>query len=278
MTGAMTSELQDIEIEPLLERVAEVYGYDFRDYSEASVRRRIFQWLSESEFASLAQAPVQLLRDPAVFEGFLRGLTVNVSEMFRDPAVFSTIREQVVQHLKTYPFVKIWHAGCASGEEAYSMAILLEEEGLKGRFRIYATDINQGVLQKAQQGIFSLEEMKLFTRNYQTSGGRNSFSDYYTARYDHAMLMPSLKEHIVFASHNLAFDGDFGEMQMVFCRNVLIYFKQPLKNRALNLFSSILAEGGFLCLGTKETLEGRAIGPHFAEISPRTRIYRKRYA
>ena len=275
----MTSscELQDSEIESLLERVAEVYGYDFRDYSEASIRRRISQWLSDSGFASFAEAREQVLRDPAVFELFLRGITVNVSEMFRDPFVFSSIRAQVVQHLQTYPFVKIWHAGCASGEEAYSMAILLEEEGLKGRFRIYATDINQGVLQKAQQGIFSLDEMKLFTRNYQRSGGKNSFSDYYTARYDHAMLMPSLKEHIVFASHNLAFDGDFGEMQMVFCRNVLIYFKQPLKNRALNLFSSILAEGGFLCLGTKESLEGRAIEPHFEEISPRTRIYRKRY-
>jgi chemotaxis protein methyltransferase CheR len=273
-----SSELHDSDIRPFLERVAGVYGYDFRAYSEASVRRRMVQWLSDSGFASLALAQAEVLRDPAVFELFLRGLTVNVSEMFRDAPVFSTVRAQVVQHLKTYPFVKIWHAGCASGEEAYSMAILLEEEGLKGRFRIYATDINQGVLQKAQQGIFSLEEMKRFTLNYQRSGGKNSFSDYYTARYDRAMLMPSLKEHIVFASHNLAFDGDFGEMQMVFCRNVLIYFKEPLKNRALNLFSSILAEGGFLCLGTKETLEGRAIEPHFAEIAPRTRIYRKRYA
>jgi chemotaxis protein methyltransferase CheR len=273
-----SSELHDIDIAPLLERVAEVYGYDFRDYAEASVRRRIIQWLSESQFTSLAQAQLQVLQDPAVFEVFLRGLTVNVSEMFRDPFVFSALRDQVVQHLKTYPFVKIWHAGCASGEEAYSMAILLEEEGLAGRYRIYATDINQGVLQKAQEGIFSLEQMKIFTRNYQRSGGKHSFSDYYTARYDHAMLMPSLKEHIVFASHNLAFDGDFGEMQMVFCRNVLIYFKQPLKNRALNLFSSILADGGFLCLGTKETLKGRAIQPHFAEVAPGTRIYRKRYA
>jgi chemotaxis protein methyltransferase CheR len=273
-----SSELHDSEIGHLLKQVAEVYGYDFRAYSEASVRRRITQWLSESGFASLAPAQAELLRDPAVFEVFLRGLTVNVSEMFRDAPVFSTVRAQVVQHLKTYPFVKIWHAGCASGEEAYSMAILLEEEGLQGRFRIYATDINQGVLQKAQQGIFSLDEMKIFTRNYQKSGGKNSFSDYYTARYDRAMLMPSLKEHIVFASHNLAFDGDFGEMQMIFCRNVLIYFKEPLKNRALNLFNSALVEGGFLCLGTKETLEGRAIEPHFAEIAPRTRIYRKRYA
>jgi chemotaxis protein methyltransferase CheR len=271
-------ELRSSEIGLLLEGVAKVYGYDFRAYSEASLRRRMNQWLADSGFASFAEAQAEILRNPAAFEGLLRGITVNVSEMFRDPLVFKTIREQVVPLLKTYPFVKIWHAGCASGEEAYSMAILLEEEGLKGRFRIYATDINQGVLGKAEEGIFPLKEMELFTQNYQKSGGRSSFSDYYTARYDHAMLMPSLKKHIVFASHNLAVDNDFGEMQMVFCRNVLIYFKHPLKDRALGLFQSCLAAGGFLCLGTKETLDGRAIASHFEEIAPRTRIYRKRYA
>lgn len=270
-------ELQDSEVGKLLERVATVYGYDFREYAEASIRRRIAQWLAESEFASFAEAKAQVLCDPAVFERLLRGITVNVTEMFRDPLVFQAIREQVVPYLKTYPFVKIWHAGCASGEEAYSMAIMLAEEGLAGRFRIYATDINQGVLRKAQEGIFPLKDMKLFTQNYQKSGGKSSFSDYYTARYDHAMLMPSLKEHIVFASHNLAADNDFGEMQMVFCRNVLIYFKQPLKERALGLFDSCLASGGFLCLGTKEALDGREIAPHYAEIAPRSRIYRKRY-
>jgi chemotaxis protein methyltransferase CheR len=276
---AMTQvdELQNMEIGILLEQVAEVYGYDFRGYSEASIRRRMVQWLLDSGFPSFVEARARVLRDPAVFEGLLRGITVNVSEMFRDPSVFSAIREQVVQHLKTYPFVKIWHAGCASGEEAYSMAILLEEEGLGGRYRIYATDINQKVLQRAQEGIFPLRDMELFTRNYQKSGGSSSFSDYYTARYGHAMLTPSLKQHIVFASHNLAVDGDFGEMQMVFCRNVLIYFKQPLKERALKLFDSSLSAGGFLCLGTKETLDGRAIYPHYAELAPRTRIYRKRY-
>jgi chemotaxis protein methyltransferase CheR len=158
------------------------------------------------------------------------------------------------------------------------MAILMEEEGLKGRFRIYATDIDQEVLSKAQEGIFPLKDMIQFTNNYQKSGGRSSFSDYYTARYDHAILMPSLRDDIVFASHNLAVDSVFGEMQMILCRNVLIYFKDRLKDRALGLFHSSLADGGFLCLGTKETLDGRAIAPFYQEIAPRTRIYRKRYA
>jgi chemotaxis protein methyltransferase CheR len=271
-------ELRTTEMELLLEGIARVYGYDFREYAEASLRRRMNQWLSGSGFSSFAEAQPHVLRDPTVFEKMLRGLTVNVSEMFRDPQVFKAIREVVAPHLKTYPFVKIWDAGCASGEEAYSLAILLQEEGLRGRYRIYATDINQGVLRKAQEGIFPIKEMKLFTHNYQKSGGRSAFSDYYTARYDYAMLTPSLRENIVFASHNLAVDGIFGEMQLLLCRNVLIYFKQQLKERVLELFDSSLAPGGFLCLGAKEALDGRSIGPRYQELSPHTRIYRKRYA
>jgi chemotaxis protein methyltransferase CheR len=271
-------ELTNIEMDLLLQGIARVYGYDFTEYADASLRRRMRQWLADSGFSSFAAAQPQVLRDAAVFDGLLRGITVNVSEMFRDPLVFKAIREQVVPHLKTYPFVKIWDAGCASGEEAYSLAILLEEEGLRGRFRIYATDINQLVLKKAREGIFPLKDMKTFTYNYQKSGGRSSFSEYYTAQYDHAMIRPSLKEDIVFAAHNLAVDGDFGEMQMVLCRNVLIYFKQSLKERALGLFDSCLTPGGFLCLGTKEALEGRAVASHYQEIARGSRIYRKRYA
>jgi len=270
-------ELEEIEMGLLLDGVAQVYGYDFREYAENSLKRRMTQWLRASGYASFGQALPHLLRDPALFEGLVRGITVNFSAMFRDPHVFKTLREQVTQYLKTYPFVKIWHAGCASGEEVYSMAILLREEGLQGRFRIYATDLDQHVLRKAQEGIFPLKEMKLFTHNYQKSGGRSSFSDYYTARYDHAILEPSLREDIVFASHNLAADSAFGEMQLILCRNVMIYFQQPLKERAVDLFHSSLVDGGFLCLGTKETLDGRAVASRYQEIAPHSRIYRKSY-
>jgi len=270
-------ELIDLEIQLLMEGVYQVYGYDFREYSEASLRRRLTQWLSASGFATLSLAQSQLLRDRSLFNSLLRGITVNVSEMFRDPSFFKAIREHVVPYLKTYPFVKIWHAGCASGEEAYSMAILLLEEGLLGRFRIYATDINEDVIRKAQEGIYPLQELQHFTRNYQNAGGTGSFSDYYTARYGHAILAPSLRENIVFAAHNLAVDADFGEMNLILCRNVMIYFKPQLKERVLGLFDSSLVPGGFLCLGTKESLDRRSISGRYEVVMPRMQIYRKRY-
>lgn len=272
------NELFDVEIKLLMDGIFQVYGYDFREYSEASLRRRLSQWLSGSGFATLSLAQSQLLRDRVLFDTLLQGITVNVSEMFRDPAFFKSIREHVVEYLKTYPFVKIWHAGCATGEEAYSMAILLLEEGLAGRFRIYATDINEEVIRKGQEGIYPLQEMQRFTRNYQQAGGTRSFSDYYTARYDHAILSPSLRENIVFAAHNLAVDADFGEMNMILCRNVMIYFKLPLKERVLGLFDVSLAQGGFLCLGAKESLDHRQIAGRYEAVTPRMQIYRKRYA
>ncbi|GFO56906.1 chemotaxis protein CheR [Geomonas sp. Red276] len=276
----MASERDDltgIEMELLLEGVARVYGYDFTGYAEASLRRRMLQWLADSPFGTFAEAQPRLLREPHLFEGLLRGLTVNVSEMFRDPWVFRAIRELVVPHLKTYPFVKAWVAGCATGEEAYSLAILFREEGLAGHYRIYATDLNPYVLEKAKEGVLPLREMRRYTGNYQKSGGRSSFSDYYTAGYDRALIDPSLREEIVFASHNLGVDAAFGEMQLVLCRNVLIYFKRQLKGRVLSLLDSCVPPGGFLCLGTKETLEGYPQGPHYLEVEPQTRIYRKRY-
>jgi chemotaxis protein methyltransferase CheR len=275
MTG---DELMDIEIRLLLEGVYQVYGYDFRDYASASIRRRLTQWLSGSGFTTLSLAQSHLLRDRILFDSLLRGITVNVSEMFRDSVFFKAVRELVIPYLKTYPFVKIWHAGCATGEEAYSMAILLREEGLQGRFRIYATDINEEVIRKAQEGIYPLQDMQRFTRSYQRAGGTGSFSDYYTARYDHAILNTSLRENIVFAAHNLAIDTDFGEMNLILCRNVMIYFKQPLKERVLMLFDNSLVAGGFLCLGTKESLDHRYVSDRYEEIRPRTQIYRKRYA
>jgi len=271
-------ELIDLEIKLLMEGVYQVYGHDFREYSEASLRRRLTYWLAGSGFATLSIAQSQLLRDRALFDSMLRGITVNVSEMFRDPAFFKAVREYVVPYLKTYPFVKIWHAGCSNGEEAYSMAILLLEEGLKGRFRIYATDINEEVIRKAQAGIYPLQDLQHFTRNYQHAGGTGSFSDYYTARYDHAILSPALRENIVFAAHSLAVDSDFGEMNLILCRNVLIYFNPPLKDRVLGLFDSSLVPGGFLCLGTKESLDRREIYGRYEAITPRLQIYRKKYA
>lgn len=270
-------EIQAIEIRLLLEGVFQAHGYDFRDYSEASLARRLRHWLADSGFASFSEAQAHLLRDPEVFQRLLGGITVNVTEMFRDPGFFQCLREQVVPHLKTYPFVKIWIAGCASGEEAYSLAILLEEEGLGKRWRIYATDIDQKVLASAEKGIYPLKDMQRFTRNYQKGGGKASFSDYYSARYDFAVLMPALRQQIVFATHNLAADGDFGEMHLVLCRNVMIYFKPPLKERVLGLFQTSLLPGGFLCLGLKETINGHAIAPQFEAVVPRMPVYRKRY-
>jgi chemotaxis protein methyltransferase CheR len=271
------SEIEDVEIRLLLEGVHQVYGYDFRDYADASIKRRLTQWLAESPFETFSQAQSRLLRDPEAFVSLLQGITVNVTEMFRDPGFFRALREHVVPFLKTYPFVKIWHAGCASGEEAYSMAILLNEEGMAGRYRMYATDIDEAVLQKAAAGIMPMPEMQKYTRNYQKSGGKASFADYYTARYDRAILSPKLKKDIVFAPHNLATDAEFGEMNMVLCRNVMIYFKPALKERCLKLFDNSLLAGGFLCLGLKETLERRKMGERYDELVAGSRIYRKRY-
>lgn len=276
-TGIDNCEITDIEIRLLLEGVYQVYGHDFRDYAFASIRRRLCQWLASSGFATLSMAQSQVLRDREALASLIRGITVTVSEMFRDPAFFKALAELVVPHLKTYPFVKIWQAGCATGEEAYSLAILLMEQGLKDRFRIYATDINAEVLRQAGDGIYPLREMQKFTQNYQQAGGMSAFADYYTARYQNAMVSPALKEHIVFASHNLAVDAAFGEMHMILCRNVLIYFTPVLKERVLDLFDSCLLPGGFLCLGLKETLEQRQVADKYREMAPRMRIYRKDY-
>jgi len=269
--------LEDVEIRLLLEGVQRIYGYDFRDYAEASIKRRLSHWLAESAFETFSQAQSGLLRDPALFASLLQGITVNVTEMFRDPVFFKAVREQLVPFLKTYPFVKIWHAGCATGEEAYSMAIVLNEEGMAGRYRMYATDIDEAVLQRAQEGVLPMAEMQAYTRNYQRSGGRASFADYYTARYDRAILSAALKTGIVFAPHNLASDAEFGEMNVVLCRNVMIYFKPALKERCLRLFDSCLLPGGFLCLGMKETLDRHEARGAYEELAPTLRIYRKRY-
>ena len=269
--------MEDLEIRLLLQAVQQAYGHDFGGYAESSLRRRLRHWLIDSGYETFSIAQSAVLRDKQVFRSLLEGLTVNVTEMFRDPALFTALREQVVPFLRTYPFMKIWHAGCATGEEAYSMAILLQEAGLQGRYRLYATDINESVLDKARAGIYPVKVMQASTRNYQKSGGTGSFADYYTARYDHAILMSSLKENLVFAQHNLVMDGGFGEMHLILCRNVMIYFKSVLKERCLRLFDSCLLPGGFLCLGLKERLNSSGIAQHYEEFAQRTSIYRKLY-
>ncbi len=269
-------DLQEVEMKLLLEGIFRVYGCDFRDYSEASLRRRLRLWLAGSGFHSFSAALGPLIRDSGLFTKFLQQITVHVSEMFRDPAFFRTLRRAVIPHLKTLPVIRIWHAGCATGQEAYSMAILLQEEELHDRCRIYATDISPEQLRMAQEGAYPLKEMKTFASNYQKSGGKAAFSDYYTVRNDCALLMPSLKKNIIFSPHDLVTDPAFREMHLILCRNVLIYFQAALKRRVLDLFHSCLAHRGILCLGLKENLIGQEMAAKYDELVPRMRIFRKR--
>lgn len=269
--------LEDLEIQLLMQGVRQAYGYNFLDYAEASLKRRLRQWLTTTGYASFSHAQASVLHDRQAFDSLLRGITVNVTEMFRDPLFFKVIRDTVVPFLKTYPFVKIWHAGCATGEEAYSVAIVLKEAGLAGRYRMYATDINEAALQKAKDGIFPLKAMRDYTRNYQKSGGLAAFSDYYTARYDNAIFNAELKEDMVFSPHNLVADAEFGEMNLILCRNVMIYFKPTLKQRCMALFDRSLLPGGFLCLGTKESLHEPAAGQKYEAMAPGLSVYKKRY-
>jgi chemotaxis protein methyltransferase CheR len=263
----------DTDTMRLLGDIRAVYGHDFLGYSGASLQRRLTQWLRRSGYGSVAAAHAPLLREPLLFDSLVRGITVNVTSMFRDPEVFRALRDTVLPQLRTYPFVRIWHAGCASGEEVYSMAILLHEAGMQGRYRIYATDLNDEALSRASDGIYPIRSVQDFTRNYQHSGGLASFADYYSAQYGHAVMAARLKEHIVFASHNLATDGSIGEMHLVFCRNVLIYFDAALKERCHALFDESLAPGGYLCLGNRERLQR----PAFAAVGAGPGLYRKRH-
>ena len=269
------SKIENIEIDLLLEAVFRRYGHDFRHYARASVERRVRQFLPKIQCASVSEIIPKILHDEDVFAYFLRQLSIPVTEMFRDPPVYRALRDQILPVLKTYPFVRIWHAGCATGEEAYSLAILLQEEGLYKRSNIFATDFNDGVLQTAREGIYDLENVKLFSRNYQEFGGRQSFSEYYHAHYNAIALDNSLKEKITFANHNLVSDTVFTEAQLILCRNVLIYFDRDLQNRVLRLFRDSLAKGGFLVLGTKETLMFSDVRDDFSVIDDKMKIYKK---
>jgi chemotaxis protein methyltransferase CheR len=269
---------EDIEVRLLLEAIYLKYGYDFRNYTKASIKRRINQRLVLSKLANISAMQHQLLTNKVFFETLLHDFSIQVTEMFRDPSFYLALREHMIPILRTYPYIKIWHAGCASGEEVYSMAILLKEEGLLDKTLIYATDINEVVLKKAKDGIYPVDRIKEFTQNYQKAGGIKSFSNYYTAKYDAVIMNKELKKNMIFAQHNLATDHDFGEMNLIMCRNVLIYFDDALENRVLGLFKNSLIRQGFLCLGSKESINFSDSNNYFDEFVPNEKIYRKSIA
>jgi chemotaxis protein methyltransferase CheR len=270
-------DTSDLEISLLLEAVYRKYGYDFRQYSQAHVRRRIMNRMTISGFEDVSQLQSKVLNDSRFASELLQDLSITVTEMFRDPAFYRALREKIIPILQTYPFIKIWHAGCATGEEAYSMAILLQEEGLYDRTTIYATDFNQLALNRAKEGIFSNKMIKDYTTNYQLSGGKESFSSYYTSNYDHVIMNQSLKENIVWANHNLVTDSVFAEVNLILCRNVLIYFDQNLQNKVQTLFYNSLMNGGVLCLGNKESLRFSDLYEEYTELDTKQRIFKKKY-
>lgn len=262
-------------IRHLAASVFEQYGYDFRDYAHASFRRRLQALMIAEGAGSLAQLEAKLLADPQCMERLVRDVTVNVTAMFRDPGFFLALRKQVVPYLHTYPFVRIWHAGCATGEEVYSVAILLQEEGLYDRCRIYATDLSEPVLQRAKAGVFPLSEMKSNTENYNRAGGKEDFSNYYTAHGEHAIFRNLLQNKVAFAQHNLATDSSINEFNLVLCRNVLIYFNSDLAGRVHGLIYDSLAPFGFLALGRRESLRFTPYEGCYALVNEAEKIYRK---
>jgi len=270
-----TNENEKIEFDLILEAIYQKYGYDFRNYAKASLRRRLRYRLSQSNLKTISEMQHKLLNDKEFFDTLLLDLTINVTEMFRDPSFFKALREIVIYELKKQPFIKVWHAGCSSGEEIYSTAILLKENGMYESSLIYATDTNEMVLDKAKSGIFPIEKMKDFTVNYRKAGGIASFADYYTARYDNAIMDNSLKKNIVFSNHNLVTDSVFGEMDLIMCRNVLIYFNRELQDRVFRLFMDSLRPGGFLCLGSKETIRFSSFSENFENVIEKERVYRR---
>jgi chemotaxis protein methyltransferase CheR len=277
VNGARTAGREfDIEFKLLIDAIYQMYHYDFRGYAMASLRRRMRAAMSRFNCRTLSQLQDKVLHDATVFPALLDFLTVQVSEMFRDPAYFLALREHVVPLLRTYPSLKVWVAGCSAGEEAYSLAILLQEEGLLSKTIIYATDINSGTLQKAAAGVYEVERIAGFTANHHKSGARSSLSNYYTAAYGRAVFDKSLKDHIVFSDHSLATDSVFAEVQLVSCRNVLIYFNRVLQDRAIGLFREALCRQGFLGLGAKEALRFSTHVGAFLDFVPAERIFQKR--
>lgn len=266
--------MKDEEVSILLNDLLEVYGYDFSDYSKASLKRRMQRLVSVDKFPSFAEFRFRIRNDEIYLKRFVEEITVNVTEMFRDPLFYKLLRTEVLPTLATYPFIRIWHAGCSTGEEVYSMAILLQEANLLNKSLLYATDLNPDVLEKAKTGIFPLSAMKQYSENYIGSGGLQDFSSYYTTRYDYAKFNRELSAKMVFATHNLVSDGSFNQFQLIMCRNVMIYFEKSLQDRVLQLFDQSLEPLGFIALGAKETMRFSGTATQYNQLQ-KERIWRK---
>ena len=267
-------ENSDEEIETLLSDALEIYGYDFTGYSPASLKRRILRLYTLDKLVSFAEFRYRIRSEPGYFRRFLEQITINVTEMFRDPGFYKTIRNRVLPALGTYPFIRVWIAGCSTGEEAYSIAIILKELNLLGKSLIYATDINAAVLEKASHAIFPINRMQQYSENYNAAGGTENFSDYYSANYSLAKLDDSLKSKIIFSTHNLVSENSFNEFQLILCRNVLIYFDRDLQGKVLELFNNSLDNLGYICLGSKETLDFSSLSKKYKRLD-NEKIWRK---
>ena len=274
--AAERDDVDEIELALLLEGVYRRYGFDFREYAPASLRRRVWRRVHAEGLTTISALQDKLLHDPACMERLLLDLSITVTAMFRDPTFYVSFRNRVVPQLRTYPFTRIWVAGCSTGEEVYSLAILLLEAGIYDRSRIYATDINESVLDRARAGVFPLDKMREYTQNYITAGGQRAFSEYYVAAYDGARFASSLVENVVFAQHNLVSDRSFNEFQLIVCRNVMIYFDRSLQNRVHDLFYGSLVRLGILALGHKESIRFSPYADRYQELDADERIYKKR--
>lgn len=270
------TDLFNIELQLLLEAIFLRYGYDFRNYSKAHIKRRVLHRLGTSQLSTVTQLLDKVLRDRVFFREFLDDLSINVTEMFRDPEFYKSLRENIIPKLQTYAYFKIWHAGCSTGEEAYSLAILLKEEGLLDRCQVYATDFNQKVLEIAKEGVYHKDDIEQYERNYLLSGGKNKLSDYYKSMYGSVMFNKELSSRIVFADHNLVTDSVFADVHLILCRNVMIYFEKNLQENVLNLFYESLVPSGILCLGTKESIKFTRFEKLFETIDEKQKIFKKK--
>jgi chemotaxis protein methyltransferase CheR len=271
----VADDLESLEMDLLLTGIARRWGYDFRDYAPASLRRRVRRAMSREGVRSLSELQDRVLHDAEALQRFLAALSVNVTGMFRDPHVFRALRRQVIPMLRTYPYVRIWDAGCSTGEEAYSLAILLAEEGLLEKSRIYATDISDELLQRARRGVLPLRDMQAHTAAYHRAGGSRDFSNWYTADHENALLREELRRSIVFSQHNLASDGSFNEFQLILCRNVMIYFDQPLRERVHRLLYESLVNFGVLAVGVKESLRYTPYAERYEPMAESLGLYRR---